>query len=181
MSSPASSTKPLPKPNRPIVRRKSSLSIPSVDPSANLGSINALAPHPSTVTHKRAHVRTPTGFIPNKGQKLEELFPGDGAAWKDALGGTKNEFAKDTKTIEKSVVRHVQTTLARAPYNLDVLGAYQAVALSVRDRLIYRFVLPLSMIVSSDPALNWPLDGTRPSFTTPNSSLRECTTSPSSS
>jgi glycogen phosphorylase len=33
----------------------------------------------------------------------------------------------------------VHTTLARAAYNLDVLGAYQATALSVRDRLISRW------------------------------------------
>ncbi|KAJ7739499.1 hypothetical protein B0H14DRAFT_3515781 [Mycena olivaceomarginata] len=38
-------------------------------------------------------------------------------------------------SITKSFVNHVQTSLARQPYNLDNLGAYQATALSVRDNL----------------------------------------------
>ncbi|KAF8259084.1 glycosyltransferase family 35 protein [Lactarius quietus] len=38
--------------------------------------------------------------------------------------------------ITKSVVNHVQTSLGRAPYNIDDFGAYQAAALSVRDDLI---------------------------------------------
>lgn len=42
----------------------------------------------------------------------------------------------DESSITKSIVNHVQTSLARQAYNLDNLGAYQAVALSVRDDLI---------------------------------------------
>jgi hypothetical protein len=38
--------------------------------------------------------------------------------------------------ITKSIVNHVQTSLARAPYNIDDFGAYQSAALSVRDNLI---------------------------------------------
>jgi hypothetical protein len=38
--------------------------------------------------------------------------------------------------ISKSIVNHVQTSLARAPYNIDDFGAYQSAALSVRDNLI---------------------------------------------
>jgi hypothetical protein len=33
-------------------------------------------------------------------------------------------------------VNHIQTSLGRAPYNIDDFGAYQAAALSVRDNLI---------------------------------------------
>lgn len=36
----------------------------------------------------------------------------------------------------RSIVNHVQTSLARQAYNLDNLGAYQATAMSVRDDLI---------------------------------------------
>jgi len=39
-------------------------------------------------------------------------------------------------SITKSIVNHVQTSLARQAYNVDNFGAYQAVALSVRDDLI---------------------------------------------
>ena len=48
----------------------------------------------------------------------------------------------DVESITKSVVNHVQTSLARQAYNLDDLGAYQAAALSVRDNLIVRAYLP---------------------------------------
>jgi hypothetical protein len=42
----------------------------------------------------------------------------------------------DVPSITKSIVNHVQTSLARQAHNLDDLGAYQAAALSVRDNLI---------------------------------------------
>lgn len=35
----------------------------------------------------------------------------------------------DLETIQKSIVHHVTTTLARAAYNMDNFSAYQAVAL----------------------------------------------------
>lgn len=47
----------------------------------------------------------------------------------------------DTPDIAKSIVNHVQTSLARAPYNIDDFGAYQAAALSVRDNLIVSYDL----------------------------------------
>jgi hypothetical protein len=43
--------------------------------------------------------------------------------------------------ISQSIVHHVQTSLARAPYNIDDFGAYQAAALSVRDNLIVSYNL----------------------------------------
>lgn len=39
-------------------------------------------------------------------------------------------------SITKSIVNHVQTSLARQAYNLDNLGAYQASSYAVRDNLI---------------------------------------------
>src|SRR5579863_9804787 len=47
----------------------------------------------------------------------------------------------DTPDVSKSIVHHVQTSLARAPYNIDDFGAYQAAALSVRDNLIVSYDL----------------------------------------
>lgn len=46
------------------------------------------------------------------------------------------ELTADVPEITKSVVHHIQTSLGRAPYNIDDFGAYQAAALSVRDNLI---------------------------------------------
>jgi len=42
----------------------------------------------------------------------------------------------DVPSITKSIIGHVQTSLARQAYNLDDIGAYQAIALSVRDNLL---------------------------------------------
>lgn len=44
----------------------------------------------------------------------------------------------DVPDICRSIVTHVQTSLARQAYNLDNFGAYQAVALSARDDLLVR-------------------------------------------
>ena len=50
------------------------------------------------------------------------------------------EHPSDVPGISRTIVHHVQTSLARQAYNLDNLGAYQAAALSVRDNLIVRGV-----------------------------------------
>jgi hypothetical protein len=42
----------------------------------------------------------------------------------------------DVPSITKSIVNHVQTSLAREAYNLDDQGAYQAAASSVRDNML---------------------------------------------
>mmetsp|Transcript_13763 Transcript_13763/g.28238 ORF Transcript_13763/g.28238 Transcript_13763/m.28238 type:complete len:880 (-) Transcript_13763:992-3631(-) len=45
-------------------------------------------------------------------------------------------LARDVTSIQRQVVNHVEYTLARTRYNFDALAAYQATALSMRDRLI---------------------------------------------
>ena len=42
----------------------------------------------------------------------------------------------DERSIQRSIVNHVEYTLARTRFNFDNMGAYQATAYSVRDRLI---------------------------------------------
>ncbi|KAF8979683.1 Non-essential glycogen phosphorylase [Entomortierella lignicola] len=59
--------------------------------------------------------------------------------------------ANDVSTIQKSIVHHVTTTLARAAYNLDNFSAYQAVALSTRDRLISRWNETQGQMSKADP------------------------------
>ncbi|KAF5378620.1 hypothetical protein D9615_007189 [Tricholomella constricta] len=84
-------------------------------------------------TRPRRHVRSLTGFLPEKDAAGKEKWPrGDEKEWRSALRGLDT----DVGSITKSVVHHVQTSLARQPHNLDDLGAYQAAALSVRDNLI---------------------------------------------
>ncbi|KAF5384669.1 hypothetical protein D9757_006280 [Collybiopsis confluens] len=81
----------------------------------------------------RRHVRTLTGYTPDTDESGKEKWPrGDEKVWKAGLRGVST----DVNSITKSIVNHVQTSLARQAYNLDNFGAYQAAALSVRDDLI---------------------------------------------
>lgn len=48
-------------------------------------------------------------------------------------------IGSDQKSIQRSIVNHVEYTLARTRFNFDNLGAYQAASHSVRDRLIEGF------------------------------------------
>ncbi|KAF5343898.1 hypothetical protein D9758_012112 [Tetrapyrgos nigripes] len=81
----------------------------------------------------RRHVRTLTGYLPELDESGKPKWPrGDEKAWKEAM----RDVDTDTPSITRSIVSHVQTSLARQAYNLDDFGAYQAAALSVRDNLI---------------------------------------------
>jgi starch phosphorylase len=94
------------------------------------------------------------GYLPEVDEDGKEKWPrGQEKVWKAGLRGLDaGEFAgqfpsvvdvvdccvKDVPSITKSIVNHVQTSLARQAYNLDVFGAYQASALSVRDNLLVK-------------------------------------------
>ncbi|KAG2006281.1 glycogen phosphorylase [Coprinopsis cinerea AmutBmut pab1-1] len=84
-------------------------------------------------TRPRRHVRTLTGYLPETDASGKEKWPrGEEKVWRAGM----RSVDKDVESITKSFVNHVQTSLARQPYNLDDLGAYQAAALSVRDNLL---------------------------------------------
>ncbi|KAH7922471.1 glycosyltransferase family 35 protein [Leucogyrophana mollusca] len=81
----------------------------------------------------RRHVRSLTGYLPEKDNEGKEKWPrGEEKVWKDGL----RSLDTGVPSITKSIVNHVQTSLARQAYSLDDLGAYQAAALSVRDNLL---------------------------------------------
>lgn len=85
------------------------------------------------VQRPRRHVRTLTGYLPEKDSEGKEKWPrGDEKVWKDGL----RILDTGVPSITKSIVGHVQTSLARQPHEIDNFGAYQAAALSVRDNLI---------------------------------------------
>ncbi|KAJ6472746.1 hypothetical protein C8R47DRAFT_1324652 [Mycena vitilis] len=76
---------------------------------------------------------TLTGYLPETDAAGKEKWPrGEEKVWKEAM----RDVDTDVSSITKSFVNHVQTSLARQPFNLDDLGAYQAAALSVRDNLL---------------------------------------------
>ncbi|KAH7912064.1 glycosyltransferase family 35 protein [Hygrophoropsis aurantiaca] len=81
----------------------------------------------------RKHVRSLTGYLPEKDKEGKETWPrGEEKVWKEGL----RQLDTGVPSITKSIVSHVQTSLARQAYSLDDLGAYQAAALSVRDNLL---------------------------------------------
>ena len=99
-------------------------------------------------------MRPRVGDFPEVDEKGQEKWPkGDEKTWKAALRGITTgeslssllfpatDSSADSPDISKSIVNHVQTSLARAPYNIDDFGAYQAAALSVRDNLIVSYDL----------------------------------------
>jgi len=110
--------------------------LPSLFPFTMTSTIDTASigkPPLSAARAKRRHVRSLTGDFPEVDEKGQEKWPrGDEATWKTAMRGITSE----TPHITKSIVNHVQTSLARAPYNIDDFGAYQSAALSVRDNLI---------------------------------------------
>ncbi len=55
---------------------------------------------------------------------------------KRVLNAADTYIKNDVLSIEESIVNHVEYTLARSRYSFDNQEAYQATALSLRDRLI---------------------------------------------
>jgi len=77
-----------------------------------------------------------TGYLPEVDETGKEKWPrGDEKVWKAGIRGLDT----DVPSITKSIVNHVQTSLAREAYNLDNQGAYQAAALSVRDNILIKW------------------------------------------
>ena len=77
----------------------------------------------------------------NKGKEQTHYRPEFGMG----TGSEKNEkiwelmssyIGTDKKSIQRSIVNHVEYTLARTRFNFDNFGAYQATSYSIRDRLI---------------------------------------------
>ncbi|KAF9916281.1 Non-essential glycogen phosphorylase [Lobosporangium transversale] len=97
----------------------------------------AKKPENSTVPKRPMHHRRNfTGLTPKELDAERAKWPKETVQLWEKL--SKKE-ANDIETIQKSIVHHVTTTLARAAYNMDNFTAYQAVALSARDRLISRW------------------------------------------
>lgn len=45
-------------------------------------------------------------------------------------------IGNDQRSIQRSIINHVEYTLARTRFNFDNFGAYQAASYSIRDRLV---------------------------------------------
>jgi starch phosphorylase len=81
----------------------------------------------------KRHVRSATGYFPETDATGKEKWPrGDEETWKAGL----RSVDQDVSDITKSIVHHIQTSLARQAYNIDNIGAYQATALAAREDLI---------------------------------------------
>eukprot|EP00190_Bangiopsis_sp_CCMP1999_P005735 CAMPEP_0198725658 /NCGR_PEP_ID=MMETSP1475-20131203/2918_1 /TAXON_ID= ORGANISM="Unidentified sp., Strain CCMP1999" /NCGR_SAMPLE_ID=MMETSP1475 /ASSEMBLY_ACC=CAM_ASM_001111 /LENGTH=873 /DNA_ID=CAMNT_0044487465 /DNA_START=98 /DNA_END=2719 /DNA_ORIENTATION=- len=71
------------------------------------------------------------------GHTTPQEASGDGSEKEKMLYNLMTQYlARDVPSIQRQIVNHVEYTLARTRYNFDYLHAYQATAISVRDRLI---------------------------------------------
>ncbi|XP_021902336.1 LOW QUALITY PROTEIN: glycogen phosphorylase 1-like [Carica papaya] len=65
---------------------------------------------------------------------------GDGSAKAERMFGLMDAFLKnDPVSLQKDILHHVEYTVARSRFSFDDFEAYQALAHSVRDRLIERW------------------------------------------
>ena len=77
----------------------------------------------------------------NNGEKQTQYRPefgiGEGSDKNERIWELMSSYiGTDKKSIQRSIVNHVEYTLARTRFNFDNFGAYQATSHSVRDRLI---------------------------------------------
>ncbi|KAM3285054.1 glycogen phosphorylase 1 [Capsicum chacoense] len=78
------------------------------------------------------------GVIVRKGGLMMEF--GDRKAKAEKMFGLMDGFLKnDSISLQKDILDHVEFTVARSRFNFDDFEAYQALAHSVRDRLIERW------------------------------------------
>ena len=64
-------------------------------------------------------------------------FGKDGTKGQEKIWAMMDSYiGSDQRSIQRSIVNHVEYTLARTRFNFDDFGAYQAASYSVRDRLI---------------------------------------------
>ncbi|KAJ1336513.1 hypothetical protein BSLG_007297 [Batrachochytrium salamandrivorans] len=101
----------------------------------------------SSASAQSQRSRSATG--PSGAGSLPTWKPSPEAAklWKDL----NKPQADDEKTIQLSFVNHVTKTLARSAFNMDDVAAYQAVALSVRDRLLEQWNATQQLHSAKDP------------------------------
>lgn len=65
-----------------------------------------------------------------------KIFPGDANAWKAALAQNNKRYENDSETVSANIVGILGSFLARQPWNVEETAVFQAVALSMRDRLL---------------------------------------------
>ncbi|KAG0224960.1 Non-essential glycogen phosphorylase [Actinomortierella wolfii] len=94
------------------------------------------------------HRRNFTGLTSKEADMERSKWPKETI---DLWNRLNKKDAADIETIQKSIVHHATTTLARAAYNMDNFTAYQAAALSTRDRLIVRWNETQGQLSKADP------------------------------
>ncbi|KAL1924662.1 uncharacterized protein VTP21DRAFT_4316 [Calcarisporiella thermophila] len=104
----------------------------STNTTNNNVTTSNMPPHPG----KRHHKRTYTGYGQQQLEEEKAKFTTETQRIWESLAMPKED---SIELIEKSIVYHTTATLARTYYNADDFAIYQAVAHSVRDRLIQRW------------------------------------------
>ncbi|GME77667.1 unnamed protein product [Ambrosiozyma monospora] len=97
-----------------------------------MSSIPSPAASISSAHPRRSHKRTLTGFTPTEIKAIDSSVP-IATREKWTKFGVK-EFT-NVEELEKVLINHVETTLARSMYNCDDLAAYQSLSVSIKDKL----------------------------------------------
>lgn len=85
-------------------------------------------------------------------RQLRLADPSSSANWKGLTDWWEKEVDHPSvERVQKEFIRHVISTLARAPVNLDTRAAYQALALTIRDHLILNWNKTQAYQTSKDP------------------------------
>lgn len=84
----------------------------------------------------RRHRRTMTGFTPTEIKNIDASIP---VKCRNAWAKHATKAFETEDELEVKFINHVETTLARSMYNCDDLAAYQALSITLRDRLILQW------------------------------------------
>ncbi|WVQ81442.1 hypothetical protein IAT38_003566 [Cryptococcus sp. DSM 104549] len=128
--------------HQPEMSRRSSMSAGHPHSFKQVDTSQIGVPIVTPRKERPGHKRSLTGsyFPVQKGVvDIEGEWPiGDESTWKTAFKEMEID-KEDPQDVANTIVRHVATSLARQPANIDEVGAYQATALSVRDQLLKRW------------------------------------------
>lgn len=87
----------------------------------------------SIESSRKAHKRSMTGFTPTEIKAIDASIPFKARETWSRYAAREFDTVEE---LEKKLIHHVETDLARSMYNCDDLAAYQSLSESIRDKLV---------------------------------------------
>ncbi|GMG27013.1 unnamed protein product [Ambrosiozyma monospora] len=98
-----------------------------------MSSIPSPSPSMNSTLPRRSHKRTLTGFTPTEIKAIDSSVP---LITREKWSKFAVKEFSNVEELQKVLINHVETTLARSMYNCDDLAAYQSLSVSIKDKLI---------------------------------------------